>query len=275
MKRALLAVLRLDERPTPPPGFGPGDAVFRASRRQLGRSALFWAFKQLSGLLGLLLSLAYFGFIDIPYIGPQYWLPEAFLDFDLGTVSVGGLDVQIESLLHLFEAVAIFTFLAQLAITGLLLKLSWELRWYMIGEDSIRIREGLWTVHEQTMTISNIQNLIVRQGPIEKLLGIGDLEVHTAGGGAKKGHDDKKEKNFHVGLLRGLDDPWRWRDHLRARLSQYRDSGLGAREEAAEPETLHVSLPPDLGQAAVELRDAARALRLQWTRQAPNLNDRG
>ena len=38
-------------------------------------------------------------------------------------------------------------------------------------------------VREMTVTFANIQNAPVNQGPIQRALGIADLQVETAGGG--------------------------------------------------------------------------------------------
>ena len=117
----------------------------------------------------------------------------------------------------------------------------------MVSDESLRIREGLVRVREQTMTVANIQNMRIRQGPLLRVFGLAELEVHTAGGGGKATDDDKSaSRNLHVGHFRGLEDAWALRDRLRGALARHRTSGLRDPDEdrslprdgrAAEPES--------------------------------------
>ena len=63
-------------------------------------------------------------------------------------------------------------------------KLDYDYHHYVITDRSLRIRAGVWHVHEMTMTFANVQNISIRQGPLQRLLGIADLVVQTAGGGS-------------------------------------------------------------------------------------------
>jgi hypothetical protein len=113
------------------------------------------------------------------------------------------------------------------------------------------------------MTVANIQNLTIRQGPLQKLLGIADLEVHTAGGKhADPGEGDETAKNLHVGRFRGIANAAELRDRIRATLRRHRGSGLGGDAEDDEP----AAVPPTglsllASSAAAELLGEARALR--------------
>ena len=170
------------------------------------------------------------------------------------------LRLDLPDIILFFEALAIATFVAQLVFTGLLLKLSWELRWYMVGERSLRIRHGLWKVREQTMTIANIQNMIVRQGPVMRAFGFSDLEVHTAGGGSglSSGEDPTQAKDsFHVGRLRGLHDASALRDKIRARLQAVHGAGVDAAD--VETATAALEAAADAEGAPADLASAARA----------------
>jgi Predicted membrane protein len=64
-----------------------------------------------------------------------------------------------------------------------LLRIDWELRWYMTTDRSLRIREGTWRVREKTLTLTNVQNVTVHENPVQRLLGIANVRVRTAGGG--------------------------------------------------------------------------------------------
>ena len=104
------------------------------------------------------------------------------------------------------------------------LRLGYEMRWYMVSDRALRIRYGIYSVREQTMTVVNIQNMAVKRGPLQRLFGIADLEIRTASGG---GSDDDDEDSLNRGLLQGLDNAEEVRNLLLASLRQSRDAGLG------------------------------------------------
>lgn len=106
------------------------------------------------------------------------------------------------------------------------LHLRYDSTWYVLSDRAMRIRRGIWTIHETTITFENVQNVTVRQGPIQRHFGIADLVVQTAGGGASHGKD-KKHTPSHVGLLEGLADAPRIRDLILAKVRRSRGAGLG------------------------------------------------
>jgi putative membrane protein len=77
-----------------------------------------------------------------------------------------------------------------------LVRLDFEKRWYLVTNRSLRVREGVVRQREMTITFANIQNISVSQGPIQRLLGIADLRVDTAGGGSQK-KEKEGEENLH------------------------------------------------------------------------------
>ena len=99
------------------------------------------------------------------------------------------------------------------------------------------------------MTFANIQGIRVNANPIERLLGLANVEVRSAGGG-----DTAHEPSSgHVGKFAGVDNAEAIRDLLVERLRVYRDSGLGEKSiEAPEPPSLS---------AAREVLQETRALR--------------
>ncbi len=253
MRERLLRWLRVSERPTPPPGSGTEPEIFRASRRFLYYTVIAWVPKQVAAFFGLLFSLAFFGSLDTDFLEAEGW--KKLMGFlEQIEVSVGPAAFDPTELFWFFEALAIVAWTAQFLFTGLFLKLGWELRWYIVGDSSLRIREGLWSLREQTMTIANIQNMKVKQGPLQRVLGIADLEVHTAGGaGSESGEESgESESSFHVGRFRGLEDAHGLRDRIRDLLAEHRGAGLGDHDDAADG--------AGRGTAAAELREAAAAL---------------
>ncbi|MCJ8329022.1 MAG: PH domain-containing protein [Lentisphaeria bacterium] len=133
------------------------------------------------------------------------------------------------------------------AVSGyVFLRLRYEMHWYKVSDRSMRIRQGIYTVREMTLTFANIQNISITKGPIQRMLGIGTLKVQTAGGGggatqqAKGGH----LIDMHTGYFRNIDDPESVRDMLLERLKNYKDGNLGPLVEEAPEE--QKAGPPDL-----------------------------
>ena len=125
------------------------------------------------------------------------------------------LHTNVLTVIEWLEWLAVATFVVQFVATGLLLKLAWEMHWYMVTDKSIRIRWGLLRLREQTLTVANIQNLKVKQGPVQRLFGIADLEVQTAGGGdAQTDEDEQRAHAYHIGRFRGLEDVEALRNRL-------------------------------------------------------------
>ena len=108
--------------------------------------------------------------------------------------------------------------------------LRYDTTWYVLTDRSLRIRRGLWVVHETTISFENVQNVEVRQGPVQRYFGIADVVVQTAGGGAAKtagAHGTSSSGGAHVALLQGLDDAESVRDAMLDRVKRARSAGLG------------------------------------------------
>jgi membrane protein YdbS with pleckstrin-like domain len=235
LRPLLLRALRVPAEPATP---AEDVRVFRASGRYFRYRAILWCLRQTMGAMVLLvgLAIARFALRDLPE-------PAATL------IAIG-------------EAVAVVAFLLLLPVSWAMLRLDFEMRWYVLGARSLRIREGILSVREQTMTYANIQNLEVRQGPLQRLLGIADVEVRTAGGGGQAHpQGGGVVASMHVGRFRGVDDPHAIRDSIRERVLQHRDSGLGDPDEAPAAALAAGSAPGDALVAAREVLAAARTLR--------------
>ncbi len=170
--------------------------------------------------------------------------------------------------LWVIKVVGIFAYLVQLPLTYVIARMDYELRWYMVTDRSLRIRHGVWKVTESTMSFANIQQVVVSQGPLQRLLGLSDVKVQSAGGGGggtdshgnPKGGDD-----MHLGLFHSVTNGSEIRDLILARLRRFRESGLGDPEEKNASATTLIELPPvsnDLLAAAREFAAEARALRV-------------
>lgn len=104
--------------------------------------------------------------------------------------------------------------------------LRYDTTWYVLSDRTMRIRRGIWIIHEVTITYENIQNVSIRQGPIQRMYGISDIVVQTAGGGQVGPHGEKSMIG-HEGVLEGIDQPVEIRDLIMAKWRTARSAGLG------------------------------------------------
>jgi hypothetical protein len=128
------------------------------------------------------------------------------------------------------EAIVLFNILMQY----ILVRLDYDMRYYIVTDRSLRIREGVWQIREVTLTFANIQNMNIAQGPLQRLFGIYDLVVDTAGGGGSARHDSEGRITggvLHQGVFRGIENPAQVRDLILGYLRTIRTSGLGDHED--------------------------------------------
>ena len=236
------AVIKLFKVPPEPelPAGSPGSVrTFRAAPNFFKLRLLIWGARQLAGVFGLIVVLV-------------AW-----------HVAASNAPRGLHVLLNVLEAFSVLLFLAQIPVTYAIVRLDWEMRWYIATDRSLRIRAGIWHVQEMTMTFANIQQISVHQGPLQRLLGIYDLEVSTAGGGGVGMHPAHGglTNTGHRGFFHGIDNAPEIRDMMLERLRRLRDTGLGDPDEheTAEPPPREVEAP--LLAAARELLREAQALR--------------
>ena len=203
-------VLKVPPQPDPP--FGSSDTlqVFRAGKGYYRYRFVSWIVRQIGTLIGLVV-----GFV---------WIH-----------SLDDVNEKVYLLLLVGEVLAAIYFFLVLPLSFLMVSLDYRYRWYMVTDHSLRIREGLLKVSENTMTFSNIQNLSIRQGPIQRYFGIADLEVRTAGGGSSTGSgqpDDPFSDNLHTGFFRGVDNAEEIRDLVLGHLRRTGGAGLGDPDDA-------------------------------------------
>ncbi len=109
-----------------------------------------------------------------------------------------------------------------------LIRLEYDMRYYIITDRSLRIRKGVLSILEQTLTFANIQNISIEQGPIERLFGISRLVVETAGGGMAMDPSQIRSTNYHQAVMEGLENAEELRDLIRNYLKDIQiSSGLG------------------------------------------------
>jgi len=227
MIKTLLRWLRVPPEPTPPEGSSGSVIVFRAGRNYWRWRLFMWATTQ----FGVVIMIAMFATAILKAQAKMSPLA-VFLSDAVGIA-------------------ALVAYLVFLLISYQLQRLNYELRWYIVTDRSIRIRSGIWSVEEITMTFANIQDLRISAGPLQGWLGLADLVVSSAGGGAAKGKGPNAESG-HTALFAGIENATATRDLMVERLKHYRDAGLGDRTEK-----------PVVGleAAAAELLAAAKELR--------------
>lgn len=230
----VLDAMRVPSTPTSPPGSPP--LVFRAAPNFFKLRFLRFCLTQLLAVFGL------FWAIWFASMAARYGAP-----------------VGVVWLLRVVEIFGIVAVTLRFVFGWMLVYLDYELRWYMLSDRAIRIREGITTVREKTMALANIQNISIKQGPLQRFLGIADVEVKTAGGGGEAGDSHKKgrvEEPMHVGYFRGVSNAEEIRDLVREGVRRQRDAGLG------DPDEVHAPVgEDDLPSAVAELLAQARALR--------------
>ena len=234
------AALRLLKAPTEPPETPAGNygsvQVFRASRRFLAcRLILLFG-----AVLGILL-------LETIGTGTVLLVPEEF-DFEDGNAWPTLLGAGLMVL-----AILVGTFVRYVAI-----RIDYDMRYYIVTDRSLRIREGAWTIKEMTLTHANVQNLRVRQGPVDRLFGIWTLVVETAGGGS----GGEEGENGHEFRMAGVENAHEIRDVILSHLRRHgKGSGLGDLDDAGETAGGR-AVDPRVLDSLRALRDEAAALRL-------------
>jgi membrane protein YdbS with pleckstrin-like domain len=190
------------------------------------------------------------------YLKFQFWLFFLFLAAVAGFAWVVAL--MASPLIGILLAPPILVaVLTPALVSYLAIHLRFDTTWYVLTDRSLRIRRGIWTIHETTITFENIQNVTVNQGPLQRIYGSSSVLVQTAGGSARKGPHGEEIMGQHAGLMEGLADAPRIRDLIMARLTKSRTAGLGDEPPHAEMSrgwsAQHIAL-------LREIRDRARDL---------------
>lgn len=119
----------------------------------------------------------------------------------------------------------------------LAIHLRYDTMWYVITDRSMRIRRGLWSIHEVTITFENVQTVKVTQGPLQRWFGIGNVEVRTAGGGVVAGpNGEARPMSGHHGIIEGVTNAAEIRDLILSQLKLSRTTGLGDEVHRPRPE---------------------------------------
>lgn len=237
-KTLLLRVLRVPARPQPPAGETGQVLTFRASPYYFRYRLAVWALQQLVALAVLVGGALFFRYVvgDTPPL-------QRFTGWGV------------------LELIAWIVFIVQLPITFMIVRLDFEMRWYLLADRSLRIREGILVMREKTMSYANIQNISIQRNPLQRVFGLATVEVRAAGGGSGGTEPGKGSgSDTHEAKFDGVDNADEIRQILRDRIRRHRDSGLGDPDDVHDTEDDHVDESPTLI-AARNLLEEARALR--------------
>jgi hypothetical protein len=244
LRERLLALLRVPGRPGLTTDDPEAIRVFKAAPAYLRYRRLTWALKQGGAITGLIFGLIFLR--GLPDFAATRGSP------------IGPLIGMIERGVLLLELAAWAGFAIQAIGSLILLRLDWEQRWYLLSDRSLRIREGLIRMHEKTTTFANIQNISIRQGPLQRLFGIADLEVRSAGGGSQSDTDTGAD-HLHTTWIRGVADGTAIRDTILDRVRRAAGTGLGDPDDASSVDDAGTD-EEALAGAARELLAESRAL---------------
>jgi membrane protein YdbS with pleckstrin-like domain len=228
LKRLSFPLLKVEEtRPEPPAGHDEDESlrIFRACPAYLRYKLFYWKLYAAVWALAVLAASAVILAADVRFI---------FLVFPL-------------VLFAAYKAAVLYT----------VARLDYEMRWYVVTDRSLLIRQGVWIVREITLTFANAQNVHVKQGPVERLFGFSNVEVDTAGGGGKQ-----KEQGVqsHRAVLRGLDNPQEVRSLILGLLRHQRTAGLGDPDD--QPHHARTPAPPSFNPALLgQILSEAKMLR--------------
>lgn len=302
LREYVLRTLRVPAAPAAPAGAVGSLGTFRAGRRFYHLRVGAWALAQAAALGGILFSFAFLKLVrdevkrldslpppaaaaTVPAGAPPAVAAEPGAPSAASTPSsqrprrgirAGRGPVETTAVLArklppwafplatVVESLVLLGFLASLPFTYAIVRLDYELRWYLVTDRSLRIRQGITRLHEMTMSFANIQQVVVRQNPLQRLLGIADLQVQSAGGGDAQ--ENGLSDSLHAGVFHGVDNSVEIRDLILDRLRAFREVGLGDPDDAPSP------APGDsaIRDAAHELLEETRALRQALTPQRPS-----
>ncbi len=166
------------------------------------------------------------------YMKFRFWIALLIIDIAImggwliGTIALWRNDLLWVGLL-LLPPVLIIAIVPDI-IAFVAIHLRYDTTWYVMTGRSLRIRRGVWTIQETTISFENVQNVKVHSGPLQRYYGIANLEVETAGSGGSAGSSQQKGmSNANRGIIEGVTNALELRDKILARLRQSQSAGLG------------------------------------------------
>lgn len=221
-------VLRLFRAPSGPPEAPSGQ---HAELRIIRASPSFLRYRMLTVYFTAgLIALGVLGTGVVGFVAPPVWIVTALL---------------------------VVLFVPSLLLTYFSTRVDYDLRYYVLTDRSVRVREGAWNVEEKTITFANVQNVRVEQGPLERLFGFSNVRIDTAGGGVVQAGKHAVAMPHGV-TLAGLEQAGEIRDAILSKVRTRADAGVGDHDER---DSAAVGWTAPRRNALRELAAAARALR--------------
>jgi uncharacterized membrane protein YdbT with pleckstrin-like domain len=237
-------LLRIPADPEPPPGDEASTRVFRAAPN-------YYKYLLCVALLRILVALC--------VILVSVVIPITVAEFQLAKQNN-----KWALILWVIPAAAILLHVLFSAFSLAVVRLTFDKRWYLVTNRSLRVREGVISIREMTVNFANIQNISVSQGPLQRVLGISDLRLDTAGGGGgSESRGQQGSQNLHTAWFRGIENAAEVRNLMQDRLRHLKDSGLGDHEELTQKQT---SASPAMLSALRAVHAEATSLRLALSR---------
>jgi membrane protein YdbS with pleckstrin-like domain len=295
LRNQLLRILRVPPRPEPPIG-APGSArTFRAGKNDYWLRVIRWSMAQTAAALGVIVSFAVVSSMldDWETMRAESARVAAGPTAEEGAASIapeekprpgfgGRLARKILgrpssranqiadrapdwtiTALRLAKLAGVGFFILQIPVTFAVVRLDFEMHWYIVTDRSLRVRTGILALREATMSFANLQQVEVQQGPLQRALGLADVRVQSAGGGGMSGqHQQQGMESLKTVVFRGVENAHEVRDLILARLRRFREAGLGDPDEPAAASQETEATDHRLA-AAAELLAEAKALRRQ------------
>ena len=188
------------------------------------------------------------------YLKFQFWILLAIVDL---AILIGWLVITaVEPVAGVILApIAFLLAVVPDLVAYVAIHLRYDTTWYVMSDRSVRIRRGIWVITETTLTFENVQNVAVKQGPLQRWYGIGDVHVETAGGGSSEAHGGAAS-SMHRGLIEGVANAKEIRDLILSRLHRSRSAGLG--DEVTRERPAASGWSPQHIAALKEIRDELR-----------------
>ena len=266
IRRRVLWFMRVPHDPEPPFGAPGSICVFRAGRNYYNLRLFRWSLGQFGALVGIAISLTFFTWFkseveaaklareQAPLTAPAQPAPppptvtpatqppasarnmvrpkrSARQDFKQLAARTPGWVIPV---IVFFEFWGILLFIVQLPVTFAAVRLDFEMHWYIVTDRSLRIRTGLFRLQESTMSFDNLQQVEVKQGPLQRLLGLADVHVQSAGGGGDH-QPGQRGDSLHTGIFHSVNNANEIRDLILDRLRQFRQAGLGDPDDHHHP----------------------------------------
>lgn len=284
----VLHFMRVPHDPEPPYGAPGSIRIFRAGRNYYKLRLFRWCVGQCGALAGILVSLMFLSWFkhDIEEsrlareqsVAAATPIPEKTAGPKKKNKQLTRNDLRalaartpewVVIFVEILELSGIVLFLAQIPVTFVAVRLEFEMHWYIVTDRSLRIRTGLFKLTESTMSFANLQQVEVKQGPLQRLLGLADVHVQSAGGGGEHASPGHAHESLHSGIFHCVDNAIEIRDLILERLRQFRQTGLGDPDDRHDHAFAGVVPPPfdrsaanpDTLAAAREVLAEARALR--------------